>query len=134
MIKVIIAGSRYFNDYEFLQEKMDKLLNRYLFCPEEVEIISGHASGADSLGERYAKSRGFSLKLFPDDWDNYGKSAGPIRNAQMADYATHCAVFWNGFSKGSSNMINVAKYAGLKVKEFKVTIPLPPPYKTPKGL
>lgn len=115
-IRVIIAGGRKFDDYDLLEKEMDKLLVNYLFDPGQVEIVSGHAAGADTLGERYAKSRGFGLKLFPADWDNYGYDAGPIRNALMADYGTHCAVFWDGFSKGSHNMINVAKAAGLKIK------------------
>jgi hypothetical protein len=114
MIKVIIAGGRKFNDYKLLETSMDKLLVNYDW--DQVEIVSGKASGADTLGERYANSRGMSIKEFPADWENYGNYAGPIRNALMADYATHCAVFWDGYSRGSANMINVAKAAGLKVK------------------
>lgn len=113
-IRVVIAGGRKFQDYELLKRKMDNLLSR--FNPEDIEIVSGCASGADTLGECYATERGIQIKRFPADWDNYGYAAGPIRNALMADYGTHCAVFWDGFSKGSHNMINVAKAAGLKVK------------------
>lgn len=112
MFKVIIAGTRSFDDYELLQAKMDHLLSRR--C--EVEIVSGTARGADQLGERYAAARGFALKRFPADWDTYGKSAGYRRNAEMAEYADAAVVFWDGKSKGSKHMIDLARAKGLEVR------------------
>lgn len=50
--RIIVAGSTVFEDYELLKEELDRLIPD---DKEDVEIISGHAKGADILGERYAK-------------------------------------------------------------------------------
>jgi|GEM_PF-1075557 len=108
--KVIIAGTRTFNDYNLLCKKMDNLLKNQV----NIEIVSGGAEGADALGERYAKEMGYKLKIFPADWDNLGKKAGFVRNEEMSRYANACAVFWDGMSKGSFSMIKLAKAKELK--------------------
>lgn len=114
MFRVIVAGSRDFNDYELLKRKMIHYLSRYK--PHEVEIVSGGARGADALGERFAKEKGCHLKVMKADWDLFGRSAGYIRNAEMAKYADACVVFWDGVSKGSKHMINLAEAEGIPVK------------------
>jgi len=102
-MKLLIAGSRDFNDYEMLKEKLDKIL-----CSSNIsEIISGKAKGADTLGERYAKERNIKIKEFPAEWNLYGKKAGMIRNKEMAKYATNAIIFWDGNSKGTENMIKL---------------------------
>lgn len=111
--KVIIAGSREFSDYQFLKEKLDYLLKD---VKNHIEVVSGTAEGADQLGERYAKERNYALQQFPADWYGKGKSAGYLRNKQMAGYANALVAFWDGESKGTGHMIDLAKSAGLNVK------------------
>lgn len=111
--RVIIAGCRDFDDYELLKEKCDYFLQDEK--KEDVVIISGHASGADALGERYAQERGFQLETFPADWKAHGRAAGPIRNARMASAANALIAFWDGKSRGTKNMIETAKNHNLKV-------------------
>lgn len=113
-IRVIVAGTRTFKNYKLLEKTLDFLLQNYKH--QDIEIVSGGAWGADFWGEHYATEKGIQKKVFNADWNQFGKAAGPIRNAKMADYGTHCVVFWDGVSRGSANMINVAKAAGLKVK------------------
>ncbi len=113
MIQVIIAGGRDFNDYELLCSRMDHLLSKRSLS--EVTIISGCAKGADSLAIRYASDRGYSIQKFPADWDKYGKRAGILRNEQMANVATHLVAFWDGKSKGTSHMIQIASDKGMRV-------------------
>lgn len=112
-MKVIIAGGRDFSDYEVLRERCDFFLK----TKSNIEIVSGAAKGADSLGERYANERGYSLTKFPADWDTHGKSAGYIRNAKMAAYADALIAFWDGKSKGTKNMIEIMRIIG---KPFKI--------------
>jgi len=114
-MRVIIAGGRKFNDYNLLKEKCD----HYLLNAKEIEIVSGTAYGADKLGELYAEERGYPIKRFPADWDKYGKGAGYIRNARMAEYADYLILFWDGMSRGSKNMYDIAKKKGLEVKVVK---------------
>jgi len=113
--RIIIAGSRDFDDWDLLRLKV----NYYTFLmePGSIEIVSGCCGrGADQLGEEYSILNGLPLKEFPADWRRYGDAAGPIRNKEMASYATHLIAFWNGKSKGTKNMIEEATKAGLKVK------------------
>lgn len=115
MNRVIVAGGRDFNDYELLKNK----LNIYLSNLEDVTIVSGGARGADLLGEKYAKEKGLRLAMFPADWNTYGKSAGSVRNRQMAEYSDYLVAFWDGKSRGTSNMIKTAEELGLKIKVVK---------------
>ena len=80
--KVIVAGCRDFADYELLKEKCDFYLQNKK--PENIVIVSGHASGADDLCERYAQERGLQLETFPSNWKAHGRAAEPLLNAQMA--------------------------------------------------
>jgi hypothetical protein len=112
MIKVIIAGGRYFDNYNKLCQACDEILKDQI----KIEIASGACKGADLLGERYANERNYPIKQFPADWRRYEKSAGHKRNAEMAIYADMLIAFWDGKSKGTKNMIELATQAGLKVK------------------
>lgn len=112
--RVIIAGGRHFTNYALLQSKCDALLKNLL--QDEIEIVSGKAPGADSLGETYAEERGYSVAEFPADWNEHGKAGGHIRNAQMRDYSNYLIAFWDGKSRGTKNMIDIAKKAGLNVR------------------
>lgn len=111
-MKVIIAGGRDFNDYSLLKESCDQILSDL----NNIEIISGRARGADSLGEDYALERGYDCTIFPADWEKYGKAAGYKRNSEMADFADLLIAFWDGTSKGTEHMINIARKKGLDIK------------------
>jgi glycerophosphoryl diester phosphodiesterase len=111
MIKVIIVGGRNFDDYL----KLCQVCDEFLKDQNKVEIVSGAYKGADLLGEKYAAERNYPIKQFPADWRRYGKSAGHKRNAEMAAYADALITFWDGKSKGTKHMIDLATQAGLKV-------------------
>ena len=112
MYKVIIAGCRDFADYALLRSFADEVLAG----AEDIEIVSGGARGADGLGERYARERGYALKVFPAEWKKWGRAAGPIRNGQMAGYADALIAFWDGQSSGTRDMIRKAEDRGLRVQ------------------
>jgi len=113
--KVVIAGSRGFSNYKLLKETCDKYL-REKKKTHNVIVISGHARGADTLGEKYASDEDLDLEIYPADWKKYGKSAGFMRNEQMADIADAVIAFWNGESHGTKHMIDTAEEKGLNVK------------------
>ena len=110
-MNIIIAGSRNFNDYNLLKTSCDNLLTQFT----NIEIVSGTARGADKLGERYAREKGYDIKQFPANW-SLGKSAGYIRNDEMAQYADMLIAFWDGTSKGTKHMIDLANKRGIKVE------------------
>ncbi len=109
MIRCIIAGGRDFHDYAYAKRKLDAIFARQA----DVEIVSGGAPGADALGERYAAERGWPVVRFPADWSQ-GRKAGPLRNSQMAAYATHLVALPGG--RGTADMIRQARAAGLEVR------------------
>lgn len=80
---------------------------------EITEVVSGAARGVDRMGEKLAADRGIPVTRFPADWKLHGKSAGPIRNAEMADYADALIAVWDGHSRGTGDMIDTAKKLGL---------------------
>lgn len=100
-MKIIVAGGRDFNSYKLLKKELKSIINNN----QNIEIISGGAQGADSLGIQFAKENNIPVKIFPALWDVYGKSAGMIRNKQMAEYGDFLLAFWDGKSHGTMNMI-----------------------------
>ena len=115
VFKVIIAGSRDFNNYRLLKEKCDKILQN----KSNIEIVSGTSRGADLLGEKYAKENNYIINRFPANWNHYGKSAGYLRNKQMAEYGDALICFWDGKSRGTLHMINLAQEYNLQIRIIK---------------
>lgn len=108
-MKTIIAGSRDITDYSLVMEAIQE--SEF----EISEVVSGTAKGVDRLGELWATNHKIPVKHYPADWNKYGKSAGPIRNQEMANYADALIAVWDGKSRGTKNMIDQAKEKGLKV-------------------
>ena len=123
-LRIIVAGSRDFKDYQLLRDTLMDYLDfmddkDVVDNPSQVKFISGTAKGADTLGEQFAYTYEYDVKRFPADWNTYGKSAGYRRNAEMAKYASEAygvlIAFWDGKSKGTKHMIDLAKRYGLEV-------------------
>lgn len=108
-MKTIICGGR---DKVSYQDVVDAAES----CPWAItEVVCGKARGADTFGEMWAKKMSIPVKEFPADWKNLGKAAGPIRNAQMGDYAEATIAVWDGISRGTKHMIDYSTKKGLKV-------------------
>jgi hypothetical protein len=118
--KVIIAGSRTINNYKIVECCINEVIKQNNLIIDE--IVCGEARGVDSLGKQYGINYKIPVKSFFAKWEKFGKSAGYIRNEEMAKYSTHLILIWNGLSKGSRNMFNIAEYYGLKI--FEKIIPI----------
>ena len=114
-LKVVIAGCRGYNDYDEAKEYIDSCLKN-IRSKNNIVIISGCASGADVLGERYALENCFEIEKHPAEWKKYGRSAGPIRNRKMAEAADLVICFWDGKSRGTRSMIQNAEKYGKDIK------------------
>ena len=114
--RVVVAGSRNFNDYERLSVELDKLLAD----KTNVSIISGTANGADKMGEQYAHEHGLKVEQFPAEWDKYSKSAGPIRNMQMVQTADAVIAFWDNQSPGTRHIIDYARKSDVPCKVIRI--------------
>jgi hypothetical protein len=108
-MKTIIAGSRSINSYEIVE----RAIKNSEF--EIKEIISGTAEGVDKLGERYAQENGIKLTRMPADWNRFGKRAGYLRNVDMANCAEALILVWDGVSKGSKHMLDIARNKKLSI-------------------
>lgn len=114
MVEIIIAGSRSFFTYDIVRQEVGAYLLTVDDYKNTVEIISGGAKGADQLGEEFARRNLLKLKVFPANWNKWGRQAGYIRNDEMAEYAFKDGnkavlfAFWDGFSRGTQHMINKA--------------------------
>ena len=124
MVRVIVSGSRYYKNYKQLADKLDEVILKLMdegIGKSDIEIVSGGCRGADELGERFAKESCLRCSIFPADWGKHGKAAGPVRNEQMAAYASEAdkgilVAFPIGDSIGTRNMIKKAKQYDLKVE------------------
>ena len=110
--RVLVSGSLSFDDYELLRFTLDRLLAGR----ENVVVVTGGATGAESLGERYANERGFGIKQFLADWQTYGRGAKLIRNTQMIEAADHAVFFWDGQSKGTAEAVEKAEARSIPVE------------------
>ena len=112
--RVIIAGCRDFYNYVTLKERCEYYLQNKMKT-HNVIIVSGHAPGADSLGEKFAADHNLKCELYPADWERHGRAAGPIRNEEMAVVSDALIAFWDGKSRGTKSMIEIARRKGLQV-------------------
>lgn len=100
-MKVIVSGSRSIISYDLVAKVLDEYVNSITM------LVSGDAQGVDKLSQRWADENDIQVKLFPANWDKYGKSAGMIRNKEMAEYADYLIAIWDGKSKGTKGMIDI---------------------------
>jgi len=106
--RLIIAGGR---GYHFDADDVEWLES----LGEIKEVVDGGAAGVDREGAEFARHRGIPVKRFDADWNKHGVAAGPIRNREMASYATALALFPGG--KGSDSMKREAEKAGIDIYE-----------------
>lgn len=126
-MKLIIAGSRSIDDKRIF----NGIMRYWLFSEFGINfkkpnvgqtisktietIISGNAAGVDTFGENFAKTFGIDLIIMPANWDRHGKAAGYKRNEQMAEIADSVLCIWDGKSKGTIHMADIAKKKNLKL-------------------
>lgn len=109
-MNLIIAGTRTFNNFTLLEKEVHSFIHRHQEQEyEKITVICGMARGADLLGRRLAIENNWEVVEMAADWNRFGKAAGYKRNTEMAKVANACIVFWDGKSKGTGHMINLAK-------------------------
>ena len=108
-MRTIIAGSRDITNMYYLTEAMKT-------CPFSITtILSGTARGVDTLAIDYGKQQNIPVEKYPANWDLYGKSAGYKRNVLMARHADALIALWDGQSKGTKHMIDIANELNLSI-------------------
>lgn len=92
-MRLLITGSRSWSDKDRLWGRLDNILDGIVerhkerYIKEGLMLVSGHARGADALGEWWFQTR-FPLEqpeVWKPDWKMYGGRAGIVRNTDMVD-------------------------------------------------
>lgn len=150
--RLIIAGGRDFNDRALFDEGLqwfaqdaapvrfvdpNVMGNAYVNGYDDtkghvLEVISGMAKGADSLGAAYAQEAGIPLHKYPANWKDleapgavvrqgqygpYNANAGFDRNRRMAEAANGVLLFPGG--RGTAHMAQIAQEMGLDVFDYR---------------
>lgn len=105
-MKVAIVGSRNYQYPNIVIAMLEELLKQY---KDELILISGGASGPDTICEQFAIKNKCTFIKFPAQWDLYGKQAGFIRNKEIVENSDIIYAFYDGSSKGTLLTINLAK-------------------------
>jgi hypothetical protein len=117
-MKLLVCGSRSFDDYDFLAKTLDHLTSK--LDKKKILVIHGGARGADNLAEKWCFERRIMQSIHHPEWKK-GKQAGIVRNAEMIAMmeGKGCVVaFWSGTSPGTKSTIEMAKKAGIKTKVY----------------
>ena len=113
-MKLIIAGSRTFTDYQLLCHTLAPE------CPRITEVLHGGTRGADQLGFRWALKHHIRSRCFAADWARFGKSAGVRRNHHMAQAGDVLVAFHGNNSPGTAHMIACMRALGKPVVVIRV--------------
>jgi len=107
-MKLIVAGGRDFTNTSYMQQSLSSIT--FPFEPDEqITLVCGMARGADITAHKLWLSLSFPIIEMPADWNRHGRSAGFIRNSQMAVKADALVAFWDQKSRGTEHMINTMK-------------------------
>lgn len=119
-MNLCIVGCRDYSDYGYFTKKVNEIVAGRPIA----QIISGGASGADAMAEKYANDNRINVRVFPANWNKRGRAAGPIRNGEMADYVKsvngEVIAFWDNKSTGTKNMIGHCQRLGIAVTIVKI--------------
>jgi len=113
-MRVVVCGSRSWRDASAMEAALRRL-------PRGSQIVHGDARGADRTAGSVAERLGHYVARMPAEWERYGKSAGMRRNEQMLTCVKPDLVmaFWDGSSRGTRNMIDRARRAGVRVRVYR---------------
>lgn len=116
-MKVGVIGSRHFGRYDIVKQHLMMWEQEH---GEITTIISGGASGADSMAMKYAIEFKKNRIVHPALWGEYGKAAGPIRNQLIVNDSDHIIAFPDKNSVGTWITIEMAQKAGVPVTIIRV--------------
>lgn len=110
--RIAVVGSRKFSDYSLVK----KILKPYL----PFTLITGGALGADTLAEKFAKEYDLDILIHYPEWKKYGRKAGMLRNTFIVRDCEQVIAFWDGISKGTRMVINLAREKSKLVRVIEV--------------
>lgn len=113
-MKLLVCGGRDYSDRETVFSRLDSIHAKRNITL----LIEGGATGADSLARAWGRSRGVHVATIHALWETSGRGAGPQRNAAMLSLSPDGVLTFPG-GRGTANMVQQAKDAGVKVVEVR---------------
>ena len=113
-MRVLVCGGRTYADKEALFRVLDDL---HAHRGPITLIMHGCATGADQLGEEWAKANQVPVQRYPAEWRTWGAGAGPRRNQHMLDTGRPDVVVPCPGGKGTADMRRRTEKAGVEIVE-----------------
>lgn len=115
--RILVTGSRDWPDRTAAEEALRTAWIELGRSDAAVLVHGGCPTGADEIADQYWRSVGLPVNVFPADWRQFGKKAGPLRNQEMVDFGADLVLaFPLPHSRGTLDCTNRADTAGLPVR------------------
>ncbi len=118
--RVLVAGSRVWEDSRMIFGDLDALLGRH---PEGLTLVHGGCRrGADQIAHAWCvRHRDLVVEeihpVTAEEWERLGSRAGPLRNQRMVDLGADMMIAWvRGLSSGTKGCIRMAQDMGIPVR------------------
>lgn len=124
MVRILITGSRDWPEASVVWHAINETINELHASLNQVTIVHGACEfgGADKFADDHAKYLGVDTDPHPvtgEDKRKHGRRAYFLRNKRMVDLgADICLAFNKGNSRGTTMTTNLAREAGIPVKEY----------------
>lgn len=129
-MRVLVSGSRDWNDQERIERDLDALLGRCLANNEDITIVEGACpTGADKFAHEWAVAHsGASSRVHYERWPanwrpngQFNKAAGYQRNVKMVDTNPDLVlVYIRNNSKGASHTMTIAQTRGIECRVYRI--------------
>ena len=113
-MKVLVCGDRNWLGWAAIERELKRL-------PAGTTVIHGAARGADTIAADIGIRMGLHVKACPAEWEQFGRAAGAIRNKWMLKMEPDLVLAFHSDirrSKGTANMIAIARKKGIEVRLF----------------
>lgn len=124
-MRILVTGDRKWRNATRIRECLDDVLLDYTLTESDgpFTLIEGEAMGADIIAAVVWElgQPDWPIERYPADWNTHGRSAGPIRNAEMlASGVDYVVGFHNDIenSRGTRDMLRQCKRAGIPGRLF----------------
>jgi hypothetical protein len=117
MFRLLVGGGRDYYNYKFIDLTLTNWYDEVEgLWKEGLTVVHGDAAGADRIAAQWAKDNSCPTEAHPADWQNLGKSAGHIRNAEMAASEINYAILFPG-GVGTASMKHELMKAKIEFRE-----------------
>lgn len=117
MYRILVTGSREWTNTSI----MFNAIQLYTLGRDvnNVAVVSGGATGADTIAVDVANALGVISEVHPADWETHGKKAGMIRNRKMVDLGADVVLgFIMNNSRGATHCFEYAESQGIRCRRW----------------